>query len=164
MRVFLSPISITLIDLVILIPLALGIFTVTRDLWAAPHLEHTLDILEGMGVILIGWGVAVEERRSLREIFHLSHPDAARDDAIDTVCHTSGIGLLIFGLFAEIAVEAVRLPNDIVYTQGFDEVVAWISLLFLALGAVVLIHHIGALVGAAFLGIRPAPHPSSGTH
>ena len=161
MRVFMLPVSIALMELIILVPILLSIVTVIQDLMHSPgRLEEPMEILEGVGVVLIGWGVAVEERPSLREIFHLEGSvNAALENGIDALCHSSGIGMLIFGLFAEIAVAAVRLPNHVVPTEGFDDVVLWFSVLFVGLGSYVLVQHIVRVVMAIVLGRVPASHP-----
>ena len=147
------------VGLLIMIPLALGIFAASRDLLAGKDVEHIAEILEGLGVILIGWGVAIEERSTLREMAHLvGSADEGRQVAIDRACHSSGIGLLILGLFAEICVEAVRLPNDVMPTEGIDPLICWLSIVFLIAGALTLVHHLGLLVATAWFGHRPAPH------
>lgn len=158
LRVFLFPASIAVLDLVILVPVVLSIVTVLSTLWHG-KLEEPMDILEGVGVVLIGWGVAIEERPSLRTIFKLTETgDPAFEAGIDLLCHSSGVGLLIFGLFSEIAVAAVRLPNDIVPTEGFDEWVLCFSTLFIGLSAYVLAQHIVRLMIAVIWRRVPAPH------
>jgi hypothetical protein len=158
MRVFLHPMCIALLDLIILVPVLLSIVSVLTTLRHG-HLEEPMDILEGVGVILIGWGVAIEERPSLRVMFGLAGVgDASFEAGVDLLCHSSGIGLLIFGLFSEIAVAAVRLPNHIVPTEGFDDVVLCVSTLFVGLSAYVLAQHIVRLLIAMIWGRVPAPH------
>jgi hypothetical protein len=158
MRVFMLPVSIAVMELIILVPILLSIMTVVEDLMHG-KLDEPMEILEGVGVVLIGWGVAIEERPSLREIFHLEGgPNEALEKGIDVLCHSSGIGLLIFGLFAEIAVTAVRLPNHVVPTEGFDHVVLCVSVFFAALGTYVLVQHIVRMVMAIVWGRFPAPH------
>jgi hypothetical protein len=158
MRVFLLPASIAFMDLIILVPILLSIMTVIEDLMHG-KLDEPMEILEGVGVVLIGWGVAIEERPSLREIFHLEGGvNAAREAGIDVLCHSSGIGLLIFGLFAEIAVTAVRLPQHVVPTEGFDPVVLGISTVFVLLGVYVLAQHMVRMMIAILWGRVPAPH------
>jgi hypothetical protein len=158
MRIFMLPLSIALMELIILIPIVLSILTAIQDLMAG-KLDEPMEILEGAGVVLIGWGVAIEERPSLREIFHLEGgPNEALEKGIDLLCHSAGIGMLIFGLFAEIAVTAVRLPNNVVPTEGFDPVVLVISVIFAVLGTYVLVQHIVRMVIAIIWGRVPAPH------
>jgi hypothetical protein len=155
MRVFTSVPCFGLIGLLIMVPLSLGIYAACRDLVAGKDVEHVAEILEGLGVILIGWGVAIEERHTLREMAHLiGLPDEQRQTAIDDVCHSSGIGLLILGLFAEICVESVRLPNDVMPTEGVDPLICWLAVCFLTAGALTLLHHLVVLVAAAWFGYR----------
>lgn len=165
MRIMLSAPAMALINILVVVPLALSIVSVGQDLWDADGLSHVLDvaheleIVEGIGIIVIGWGFIVEERGSLREMFRLGAPaDKERQVAIDTICQSSGVGLLIFGVFSEFAVEAVRLPNNIIFTQGFDDVVIWIGLGFLALCVYVFLHNIVSLIRAEWLGYRPPEH------
>jgi hypothetical protein len=158
MRVFMLPVSLVVMELIILVPIVLSIMTVIQDLIHG-GLDEPMETLEGVGVVLIGWGVAIEERPSLRKIFHLEDgPNEALEKGIDELCHSSGIGLLIFGLFAEIAVTAVRLPNHIVPTEGFDPVVLCVSVFFIMLGTYVLAQHIVRMVMAIVWGRVPAPH------
>lgn len=157
-RVFLSPATIALLDLLILIPSLLSIVSILSDL-AHGKLEEPMDILEGVGVVLIGWGVAIEERLSVRSIFGLSGGEnEAFEAGIDRLCHASGIGLLIFGLFSEIAVAAVRLPNHIMPTEGIDEWVLGFSTVFIGISAYVLAQHMVRLAMAMIWGRVPAPH------
>src|SRR5208337_985557 len=46
-------------------------------------LKAAEEVISGLGVILIGWGVALEERHKLREIFGLIGEREAREEAID---------------------------------------------------------------------------------
>src|ERR1700759_5002716 len=68
LRIFTSVPCIGVIGLLIMFPLALGIVAAHRDLVAGKGLDHIVDMLEGLAIILIGWGVAIEERHSLREM------------------------------------------------------------------------------------------------
>lgn len=157
-RVFLLPASIALLDLLILAPIVLSLVVVVQDLTHG-KLDEPLEILESIGVVLIGWGVALEERPSIREIFGLvGTANEEFERGIDSLCHSSGVGILIFGLFSEICVAAVRLPNEISPTEGFDPVVLYIGAAFVVLGAYVLVQHIVRLAIALFTGRVPAAH------
>ncbi|SJZ77800.1 hypothetical protein SAMN02745126_02257 [Enhydrobacter aerosaccus] len=153
-RIFLSPLAIAIFDLMILFPLLLAIWEVAHSGWKHEQgLHEALDIIEGMGVILIGWGVALEERESLRHIFRLTgNSDEGWQAIVDHMCHSAGLGLLIFGLFAEMCIEAIRLPNAIINTAGIDHLVLLGSLAFLVLSIYVMVHHIFSLIRALFAG------------
>ncbi|MFX6861620.1 hypothetical protein ABTH25_19845, partial [Acinetobacter baumannii] len=78
-----------------------------------------IDIMEGLGVIYIGYGVVVEERASIFEAVGL-YP-ALRTDAqeiVDHICHAYGLGYLCFGLLLEIVLYCVKLPNWLIDTEG----------------------------------------------
>jgi hypothetical protein len=160
-RIFVSPLAIAVIDLLILIPLILAIVDVSQDLLRGANIHEPMDIVEGMGVILIGWGVALEERALLREIFALKQEkDEAWQVAIDHLCHSAGVGLLVFGLFAEMGIEVIRLPDRIINTQGANEAIAAVSVAFLAIGAYVQGRHMLSLFGATIQGTRAVPNLS----
>ncbi len=110
---------------------------------------HTAqEVVTGLGVILIGWGVALEERHKLREVFGLLGENEAREERIDEICHRFGLGQLLFGLFAEIMVEAVRIPDAIINTAGIEKSVLIAASVLLAVGALLLLKQIVLLVRA----------------
>jgi len=85
--------------------------------------KEILENFDGIGAILIGWGVALEERYTLRRIFYLvNQKDVEKELWLDDICHRYGVGYLIFGLFSEILNECVRLPDNIIYTDGFNRI------------------------------------------
>lgn len=90
------------------------------------------DISEYFGVILIGYGVAVEERASFMEIFRL-YPRfrSPLNDHIDHVCHHFGLCYLLLGLLMEICTACIKLPNTIVDTHGVED--RWFTLAALIL-------------------------------
>jgi hypothetical protein len=159
MRIFTSVPCIGVIGVLIMFPLSFGILAAQRDLLAGKDVEHIADMLEGLAIILIGWGVAIEERRSLREMAGLIRtPDDERQSAIDRVSHSNGICMLILGLFAEIGVEAVRLPDDVLPTFNFDHGVTWATVGFVVVGGIVLVHHLMMMAGVTWFGYRPKAH------
>ncbi|MBS0519429.1 MAG: hypothetical protein JSR90_12105 [Proteobacteria bacterium] len=152
-RMLLSPLAISIFNIVILFPLVIAILEVALGIQNGGDFHEPMDILEGMGVVLIGWGVALEERHSLRHIFGLAgEVDENRQAAIDHSCHSAGLGMLIFGLFAEMCVEAVRLPNHIINTHRIEHVVLYASLAFLVISVYVMLHHIYLLVRVMLAG------------
>jgi hypothetical protein len=150
MQVLLAPLTIALLDVLVIVPLVIGIIEIVRELAAGHGYRESAEIVTGIGVILIGWGVALEERHELREIFGVHGRGEEWQSAIDHHCKSTGIGALIFGLFAEMCIEAIKLPNHIIYTEGFNEVLVGIAAVFMALTAVVLARHVMVLVPAAF--------------
>jgi hypothetical protein len=140
------PWTIALVNAAILLVLVLGFFYMLHT--GMEPLHQTEEIISGLGVILIGWGVALEERMKLREIFGLIGDDEVREREIDETCHRIGVGHLLFGLFSEIAVEAVRIPDEIINTSGIEKFVLAGAAGLLGIGAILLARHIASLVRA----------------
>lgn len=88
---------------------------------------HTLNateleqVIEGMAVLSVAYGVALESRVDLMEIFKL-YPafETADERRVDQVCHDYGVVLLLFGLFMEVPVQAVKVPDHIFITTGVE--------------------------------------------
>jgi LPXTG-motif cell wall-anchored protein len=56
------------------------------------------------------------------------------------------VGQLVFGLFAAICVEMIKVPNTVIYTGETDDWLIAGGMLFVLLGAVLLFRHAFALV------------------
>ena len=96
-----------------------------------PNFHELEQIIEGMAVLSIAFGVAQESRQDLMEILEL-YPryDCATERRIDQVCHDFGIGFLLFGLFMEIPNVAVKVPDYIFPTAGIEVPTLVVSELF----------------------------------
>ena len=150
-RLVVSPGAIVLLDLLIVIPMSLAIYEVARGLGHHETLHDALEIVTGIGVLMIGWGVVLEERATLREVFGIEHsPDQKRQKHLDQMCHHFGLGQLILGLLAEICVEMVHLPDKIINTSGIEAPVIGLGLIFIAVGGLFLIVHIFRIIVLAF--------------
>ena len=102
-------------------------------------LGEAMEIITGIGVILIGYGVAQEDRATLREIFGLSGPDGDDHEAgIDRSCHRYGLGILILGLFSEIGAQCVRIPDRVIDTSKIEHLVLGFSSVLLLIGVALL--------------------------
>jgi hypothetical protein len=135
-RVFLSRRTIALINLLIAAVVGFALIDFVRA-FSLTDLADAEETLTGMGVILIAYGVALEERHTLREIFGLDiHVDEDREERIDRICHHYGLGQLILGLFSEVAVECVRIPDRVINTSGIELHVLLASGILLAIGFV----------------------------
>lgn len=143
MRVLTSRYTIGLISLVICVPMLITLFEVSRALWAKPDIKEEMEIVTGIGIIMIGWGVVLEERKTLREIFGvLGMPDEDWQQMVDHKCHHYGVGQLAIGLMAEICIELIKIPNTIIYTGEVDDYLVAAGLGFVAVGALLLVRHV----------------------
>ena len=139
-RVLSSRYTIGIVALLIFLPMMLSIVEVSARLFGKPDIKEEMDICNGIGVIMIGLGVSLEERKTLREVFGLlDGPFEAWERTVDHVCHNYGAGQLVIGLMAEICIEAIKIPNTILYTGEVDDYLVAASLVFIALGAVLLL-------------------------
>ncbi|TAJ84015.1 hypothetical protein [Reyranella sp.] len=158
LRFLISPIFIAAINLLILFPMVLSIIDVAKSVFRHVDTHEPVTITSTVALIMIGWGVALEERDVIRKFFGVSgRPDEARQAHIDKVCHDFGVAQLVLGLFAEIAVAMISLPDRIINTASYEYPLLAISLTLIAIAAVFQVRHIFVLL----LGMwRPVPAAS----
>lgn len=143
MLVLTSRYTIGFLSLLICIPMCITLIEVSKSLWAKPDIKEEMDIVTGIGIIMIGWGVVLEERKTLRDIFGLAEAlDEQWQLAIDHVCHNYGVGQLCIGLMAEICIELIKIPNTIIYTGEVDDYLVAAGLVFVGVGALLLVRHV----------------------
>lgn len=96
------------------------------------NIEDLEDMIDVLAVIFVAYGVALEERDSLMSIFQL-YPDkfSRIQEFIDHVCHQYGLSLLLMGLFMELAVQLVKVPNRIVNTNGIEWLIFSVASIFI---------------------------------
>ena len=99
---------------------------------AASHSLELENISEYLGVIFIGYGVAIEERQTFMSIFKL-YPEfqSTFQTQIDHICHEYGLCYLLLGLFMEICVACIKIPDAIINTENLEDVIFSISAVFL---------------------------------
>lgn len=146
-RLFLSRELIVLYNLLILAVSAMALYEVTGLLISPGNDFHEiLDIMEGLGVIYIGYGVAVEERASIFEAIGL-YPAMRNDiqELTDHICHAYGLGYLVLGLLLEIVLYCVKLPNWLIDTEGRESPVLFIGVGMAAIVVAMMLRHIWQL-------------------
>ncbi|GFK94056.1 hypothetical protein NNJEOMEG_01895 [Fundidesulfovibrio magnetotacticus] len=114
---------------------------------AQDNTKEMEDIVENLGVILIGYGVAIEERHAFMNIFRLypEHEDKTQA-AVDHHCHEYGLCYLLLGLFMEVCVALVKLPNSIVDTSQEELLLFGIGAVLLAWSAWLMLRHCAVLL------------------
>jgi len=126
---------------------------------AADNTKELEDIAECLGVILIGYGVAVEERQSFMRIFKL-YPafQSPLQDRVDHHCHEYGLCYLLLGLFMEVCVACIKIPNAIIDTENLEGVIFAVSAFFLVWNAILTLRHCWFLLGSNVEGLQnPGP-------
>lgn len=156
--------SIVVLNAIIALPLILAVVEIASLLWWSGYFDHGAireagHLIEGMGVVLIGWGVVLEERHGVAQLLGgASSDDPAHEGALDTLCHHAGLAQLVLGLFAEILVQCVQIPDHIINTDGIERVVLTGGDALLALGLAALIRFSARL--ATFRRLEPLQHPA----
>lgn len=127
-RIFVQPYFISLLNLLLVLNLAHAVIEIA--LASSSNHHEVIEIIEGLGVIMIAWGVALEERFKLREVFHLlpkKRAEIGYQNAVDENCHRFGLGFLLLGLFAIVGAECVSVPDRIINTSSLEKPILFLS-------------------------------------
>lgn len=150
LRLLISPFAIVLINLLILIPMVLSVLDLVPTIWMRGDFREPVHIVTTVAIMMIGWGVALEERHVLREMLGMiGQADEAWQAGLDSLCHRVGVGVLVLGLFADVCVEMVDLPDRIINTEGKEHSLLAISVVLICVGSAILARHIVKLLAAA---------------
>jgi hypothetical protein len=136
--------STVFIDLVVIALIVLSLVELVWDAIARPTHTEAKQIIAGVSVVMIGWGVALEEREEVRALFGLKGDEW--QDEVDKSCKGVGIMLLLAGLFAEICEQLVTLPRSVFSTEGIRGGLLALGMLCLLVGMIILVRHVIHLV------------------
>ncbi|MES2965655.1 MAG: hypothetical protein V4760_17370 [Bdellovibrionota bacterium] len=102
------------------------------------HFEEAVELWDGFGTILLGFGVILEERGSIQKILGLKLGSAAHDAEkfVESVCHNYGVLFVILGVIIELFAWLVKIPNEVLDTHGVEFTMVNIAALAAALAAV----------------------------
>jgi hypothetical protein len=149
LRLLISPLAIAAINLLILVPMALSVADVAVTIRAHGDFKEPVEIVSTIAIIMIGWGVALEERHVLREMLGMvGRADEVWQEALDGLCHRVGVGVLVLGLFAEICAELVHLPDRIINTDGRELALLAVSIVLITIGGLIMARHVVRLLAA----------------
>ena len=101
--------------------------------------QHDMEeVLAGLAAILVAFGVATEERGTLLSFIGV-YPDGQtpKQERENHYCHGYGVSLLLLGLFSEVAVYLIRMPD--LNTVDFDPALIVLSVLLSLWGGVLLL-------------------------
>ncbi|MBS0520002.1 MAG: hypothetical protein JSR90_15015 [Proteobacteria bacterium] len=147
LRFLVSPIIIAALDLLILFPMVLSVFDVAKGILAHVAWEEPVNIVSTVATIMIGWGVALESREVIRKVSgHHGRADEERQSLIDGQCNSFGVAQLVLGLFAEISVAMISLPDRIINVSGYEGELLGVSIVLISIGALIQARHIVLLL------------------
>ena len=94
------------------------------------HFHEAVELWEGFGTILLGFGVILEERGTLREIFgiHVDHHSHT-----EGLGHDYGVFFVILGVLIETFAWLIKIPNVVLDTYEVE----YTLLNFAAIAAVI---------------------------
>ena len=141
--VLFSRIGIIAMSLVLALLMLQGVWDVFDSINIIDQQHAMEEVIAGLAAILVAFGVALEERETLLKFVGL-YPDGLtpQQGRMDHHCHGHGLSLLLLGLFSEVAVYLIRMPD--INTLDFDMVL-------IALGAVLNLAGGGMLIRLSWL-------------
>jgi hypothetical protein len=115
--ILLHPFALTFLNLSLLILAYTGIKFTWFGLNPENHFHEATELWEGFGTILLGFGVILEERSTLRKILGITFP---AEHPIEVACHDYGVFFVIFGVIIETFAWLVKIPNGVLDTYAFE--------------------------------------------
>jgi hypothetical protein len=119
--------ALTLMNATILILAYSGLKLTWVHLDPTDHFHEVVELWEGFGTIMVGFGVILEERKGLKQILKVE-----LDYADEAISHDYGIFFVITGVIIEILAWLVKIPNSVLDTYQIE----WIFVNLAALTAV----------------------------
>lgn len=92
-------------------------------------LEEMLRETEGVSMLFLGIGLLLKERRLLEKLFATG---AGHEDWLNNLSLRSGLGLILTGTALRVATQLIRIPNRVISTQGKEQYIFAIGLIFCA--------------------------------
>ncbi len=110
------PFALSIYNLLLLVLVYSSLNATWFHLQPANHFEEAVELWEGFGTILLGFGVVLEERSSLRHMAGFEQTNHQMED----VSHDYGVIFVIFGVIIELFAWLVKIPNEALDTYGVE--------------------------------------------
>jgi hypothetical protein len=81
------------------------------------HFEEAVELWYGLGVVILGFGVLLEEFQSLKKIIYPKHVTNQR---LENACHKFGVLLVVAGVFIEVIAWLIKIPNEVLDTKAVE--------------------------------------------
>ena len=116
-KLAIHPVTLTLLNFALMVLAYSALKTTWFDSENGLHHIHTaIELWEGYGTIVLGFGIVLEERKALKKIFRIT-PES---DAIDQTAHDYGVIFVMLGLIIEILAWLVKMPNEVLDTENIE--------------------------------------------
>ena len=129
----LQPFMLSLLNVMILILAYTALKFTWFELNPSDHFHDAVELWEGFGTILLGFGVLLEERSTLRKI--LVH-DIKDSKKLDLACHDYGLFFVLLGVFIETFAWLVKIPNVVLDTYAVEYGLVQLAGIFAAAGVI----------------------------
>ena len=148
--VLLHPYALCIFNFLILILFYSSIKATWFHLNPDHHFEEAIDLWEGVGTILLGFGVVLEERTSLHQIVgYRPLPGTTElEGAVERVSHDYGVLFVVVGVLIELFAWLVKIPNDLLDTYAIELLMLNIAALAAAFGAFLQLKFFFDILGA----------------
>ena len=116
-----------------------GCWDIVEDIQSFSVHQHDMEeILAGLAAIMVAFGVASEERGTLLT-FAGAYPNGQTplQEQENHYCHGYGVSLLLIGLFVEVSVYLIRMPD--LNTVDFDQALIGTGVLLSLFGGLMLL-------------------------
>lgn len=106
-----------------------------------------MEILDGVSVIYIGYGVLMEERESIFSTLRVyPRHETPREHKINSICHGYGVGYLVLGLLMEILTYGLRMPTWLLDSRGRETPVLYLGVAMVLIVVLMLMLHVVDIV------------------
>jgi uncharacterized membrane protein len=121
--------AVTIFNLTVVIILSLSLWDLGKLLLEdSQEVEDMQKIMDGVGAFVVSYGIVLEERESIMQIFGYYPKNKYRKEILtDQICFDAGIILLVLGLLIEVIAQFVQIPNTIINTDGRENVIFFIG-------------------------------------
>ncbi|MEG6586631.1 hypothetical protein [Dendrosporobacter sp. 1207_IL3150] len=125
--------AVTLFNLAVMTILGLALWDLVQLLLEnSKEVEDLEKIMDGSGSIIVAYGIVLEERESIMQIFGYYPKNKYPNEILtDEICYDAGIILLVLGLIIEVVAQFEQIPNTIIDTKGHEPIVFGIGAIFL---------------------------------
>lgn len=120
----------------------------------ADDVDEMLREVEGISTLFLAIGLILKERYQLEKIFFRK---ASLDSSwLNNLCLTVGLSLILNGTAMRVTVQLVKIPDHVLNTQGMEQLLFCIGLLFCSIASLLLVYLIVRIFQRRTIGASEA--------